>query len=193
MKSKSYNYGSRGASIESRRHNSMKTRAELFTALALAGMVTAFVAIKATPTAAQSTIPPGQVTLNFGSFGIAQGQVARINLASLRRPGEANPPEPDRAVLMFLGEDGRVLATQRVEIGAGQSASLELSMDALGLTINRLQLRAKVRLSTPPEPDADPPGEHTIATVEVIERGGRTNFMLPYFIVAGDPPTELGQ
>src|SRR5215510_6965993 len=125
MKSKSYNYDLRGALIESRRDNSIKTRAA-FTALALVAMVTAFAAIKATPTAAQTTTPAGQVTLNFGSFGIAQGQVARINLVSLAQPRTTDPPEPDRAELMFLGEDGRVLATQRVEIGAGQSASFEL-------------------------------------------------------------------
>lgn len=211
MKSTSYGRDWRGNLIDSKKDNFMKTRISLFSALALMAMAAAVVAMKAhamtnptpTPQALQTEIRTGLVTLNFGSFGIAQGQVARINLVSLRQPGEADPPSPDRAELMFLGEDGRVLAARRVALGAGQSASLELSMDALGLESNRLQLRATVRFADPPSPDSDPPSPDadppqpdkvTIATVEVMERGGRTSLMLPYFVRGTDPPQpDLGQ
>ena len=194
----------RGTLIESRKKNLVKTRISLLPALAFVAMAAVFVAIKAhamtnptpTPGSAQIETVPGLVTLNFGSFGIAQGQLARINLVSLRQPRESNPPNPDRAELMFLGDDGRVLATRRVAIGAGQSASLEISMDNLGVTSTRLQLRAKVRFTDPPNPDADPPNPDrvAIATVEVVERSGKTTLMLPYFVRGTDPPQpDLGQ
>lgn len=155
----------RGTLIDSSKTNLMKIRIGLFSALALVVMAAAVTAIKAhamtnlttTPRAAQSEISRGQITLNFGSFGITQGQVARINLVSLRQPGESDPPNPDHAELMFLGENGRVLATRRVTIGAGESASFEVSMDDLRAAGNRLQLRAKVRFTDPPSPDTAPP------------------------------------
>lgn len=211
MKSTTHGRDWRGDFIDSGKVNSMKTRIGIFPALALVAMAAAFVAIKAhamtnptpTPRAAQLETVPELVTLNFGSFGIVQGQVARISLVSLRRLGEATPPQPDRAELMFLGEDGRVLATRRVTIGAGQSASLELSMRDLGVTSTRLQLRAKVRFTNPPNPDSDPPSpdadppqpdRFAIATVEVIELSGKTSLMLPYFVRGSDPPSpDLGE
>jgi len=207
MNTKSRDHRWRGSSIDSTRDNSIKTRVSSLAALTLIGIVAGVAAIKThaktNPTAyraaAQALVQPGQPTLNFGSFGIAQGQVARINLVSLVQPREGDPPSEDRAELMFLGEDGKVLATQRVVVDAGQSASFQFSMDALGLTGNRLQLRAKVRFADPPgaaDPpgESDPPGEHTIATVEVVDRSGRTSLMLPYFIKGADPPQpDLGQ
>ena len=180
----------------------MKNRISLFLALALVAMAATFAAIKAHATTNPTPMPTaqletvGRATLNFGSFGIAQGQVAHINLVSLRQPSESTPPQPDRVELMFLGEDGRVLATRQVTIAASQSASLEVSMDTLGITSTRLQLRAKVRFAEPPDPDADPPSPDriAIATVEVIERSGKTTLMLPYFVRGSDPPQpDLGQ
>ena len=211
MKNTSHGRDWRGNFIDSGKVNSMKTRIGLVPALVLVAMAAAFVAIKAhamtnptpTPRAAQLETVPELVTLNFGSFGIVQGQVARISLVSLRQPREADPPNPDHAELMFLGEDGRVLATRRVTIGAGRSASLELSMRDLGVTSNRLQLRAKVRFTDPPSPDADPPNpdadppqpdRFAIATVEVIELSGKTSLMLPYFVRGAEPPNpDLGE
>jgi hypothetical protein len=167
-------------------------------------MAAAFVAVKAhamtnpasAPGATQIETVPEIVTLNFGSFGISAGQVARLNLVSLRQPGETNPPQPDHADLLFYGEGGRVLAARRVAIEAGRGASLELSMDSLGVTSSRLQLRATVRFTNPPQPDLDPPepDRFMIATVEIVERTGKTTLMLPYFVRGAEPPQpDLGQ
>ncbi|HJZ78947.1 MAG TPA: hypothetical protein VKD91_01335 [Pyrinomonadaceae bacterium] len=204
MNTKSRGHFRRGYSVGPARDNSIKTRVSSLAALTLIAVVAGVAAIKANaktnptgkPAVAATIISPRdpQATLNFGSFGIAQGQVARMNLVSLAHPGEADPPQPDRAELILLGEDGKALASQPVVIGPGECASLQFSMDDLGITGNRLQLRAKVRFVDPPNPDADPPGEHTIATVEVVDRSGRTSLMLPYFIKGTDPPQpDLGQ
>jgi len=203
MNTKSRDHRRRGSSIDSTTASPLKSRAGLLAALAFIATLAGVAAIKARantnskskPAAAETIISPRdpQATLNFGSFGIAQGQIARINLVSLVHPGETNPPEPDRAELIFLDESGKVLASQPVVIGPAETASFPVSMDDLGFTGNRLQLRAKVRFVDPPIPDSDPPGEHTIATVEVVDRSGRTSLMLPYFIKGVDPPTpDLG-
>ena len=209
MNTKSRDRSRRGSSIDPATASPLKSRAGLLAALAFIATLAGVAAIKARanthfkskPAAAEAIISPRdpQNTLNFGSFGITQDQIARINLVSLAHPAEADPPQPDRAELIFLGESGKVLASQTVVIGPDESASFQLSMDDLGFTGNRLQLRAKVRFADPPSEsdppgESDPPSEHTIATVEVVDRSGRTSLMLPYFIKGADPPQpDLGQ
>jgi len=205
MNTKSRDRSRRGSSIDPATASPLKSRAGLLAALAFIATLAGVAAIKARanthfkskPAAAEAIISPRdpQATLNFGSFGIGQGQIARINLVSLVNPGEVTPPEPDRAELIFLDESGKVLASQPVVIGPGESASFQVSMDDLGFTSNRLQLRSKVRFVDPPNPDTNPPEpDRAIATVEVMDRSGRTSLMLPYFIKGVDPPQpDLGQ
>ena len=200
MRSISFDRAGRGTSIDSRKDDPMKIRIGLLMALALVAMIAAFEALKAhamsnpTSTAVQRGTQPGQVTLNFASFGITQGQVARLNLASLRHPGALEPLQPDHAELIFLGENGRALAMRRVTIGAGESASFEVSMDDLRMPGNRLQLRATVRF-TEPSPDACcGPETFTIPSVEILGRDSKTAVFIPYVTRTIELPTpDLGQ
>ena len=102
MNTKSRDHRRRGSSIDSTTASPLKSRAGLLAALAFIATLAGVAAIKARantnskskPAAAETSPRDPQATLNFGSFGIAQGQIARINLVSLVNPGETTPPSP---------------------------------------------------------------------------------------------------
>jgi len=61
----------------------------------------------------------------FGMVGIAQGQTARLNVVNTGSPAAFAPP--CRAHLRFFDANGRVLASLRADVEAGQATFLDFT------------------------------------------------------------------
>jgi len=103
-----------------------------------------------------TTTTPAQETLTSGIVGIAEGQTARLNALN---PGVAPPAATGAScsgLLAFVGDDGTVLKTKTVTVGAGASGELILdSVLDLALAVNaRKEIRATITIPPVPPPTA---------------------------------------
>jgi len=152
-------------------------------ASAMRSSAAALVAVLAFAAAAESTPEPH--LRSFGPFGVAHGQVARLNVANatIGNPDVRPTCEVD---LAFLDSRGRTLTRVRKTVAAGASAFLDLDFspppepdaEAVGIRItSRQTLRALVLVQPPPEPEA--PVATCVTTLEVFDAAtGRTQVML---------------
>jgi hypothetical protein len=85
---------------------------------------------------AQATPEPH---LRTGMFGVARGQIARINAVNIGNPNE----RPIRIEMMFLDEMGVVVEGDMKTIAAGEAAFFDVMFDPTREE-NRVQLRAVV-------------------------------------------------
>ena len=94
--------------------------------------------------------------LRTGMFGVAIGQVARINAANLGGPDT----RPIHVEMMFLDGTGAVVGRDTQMIAPGQA----VFFDAGVREANRIELRAVISGSQPPEPD-----KNLKVTIEVFD------------------------
>jgi hypothetical protein len=156
---------------ERRKEQIMKTRNTRTKLIAMAmavGMLAAVWCAWGTPRA-EAVIA---IIVPTDSFGVAQGQTARLNVVNRRE---------DRGIIInwrFLDAGGNVVAQSdgRVQIEPGHTMSFDLSGDALERArdaFGRIQLGAVVRAFIPP-------GEKNLGvSVEVFDNDtGKTTFAL---------------
>jgi len=105
-----------------------------------------------------------------GMFGVAIGQVARINAANLGGPDT----RPIQVEMMFLDGMGAVVGRDMKTIAPGQAVFFDVIFDAR--EANRIELRAVISGVQPPEPD-----KNLKVTIEVFDAdtGRNTVFHLP--------------
>ena len=94
--------------------------------------------------------------LRTGMFGVAIGQIARINAANLGGPDT----RPIQVEMMFLDGTGAVVERDTQMIAPGQA----VIFDAGAREANRIELRAVIGAIPPPEPD-----KNLKVTVEVFD------------------------
>jgi len=94
--------------------------------------------------------------LRTGMFGVAIGQVARINAVNLGGPDT----RPIHVEMMFLDETGAVVGRDTQTIAPGQA----VFFDAGVREANRIELRAVIGAIPPPEPD-----KNLKVTIEVFD------------------------
>lgn len=112
------------------------------------------------------------------SFGLANGQVARLNVVN------HDPRERKVVVMQFLDEAGNVLKTTRAAIEPKQSFGLLLPASEIGRTEARVQVRAIVRLR-------GSASNRLLGGVEVYDEAtGRTSFGLLLPASDFDPQPE---
>jgi hypothetical protein len=117
-----------------------QTKATLLSALALA----AIFALGAANAAPQNH----RIDLKAsGLYGLANGQIARINAAHVGNTNE----EPVPIEMLFLDSTGAVLARDTQTVMPGKAVSFDLPFSAFVTTENRIQLRAVVRSAAPSE------------------------------------------
>jgi hypothetical protein len=118
-------------------------------------------------------------TRHFGPFGVARGQIARLNFAN------AGIILPCVAELRFIDGAGRLVASAHHTLAAGETAFLDVDVtpppepEAEGRPSRwrRKTLRAVVEFTPPPDPDA--PAPTCVATLEIFDAGtGRTHVLL---------------
>ena len=97
------------------------------------------------------------------------------------------PPDPDRIAFgqvgiafgLILDQGGNILARSIEKVAPGQSVTLKFNGDTMrrAFSLNRMHLRALVRFSSPPEPEAPVP--RIVASFEVVDNfTGRTSFAI---------------
>ena len=106
--------------------------------------------------AATSAQGSPQPHLRTGMFGVAIGQIARINAANLGGPDT----RPIQVEMMFLDETGAVVGRDMKTIAPGQA----VFFDAGVREANRIELRAVIGAIPPPEPD-----KNLKVTIEVFD------------------------
>jgi hypothetical protein len=135
----------------------------------------------------------------FGAVGLANQQVARLNVVSIGDPSII-PPGPCRVGLSFLDargiiindRNGRPMSTQ-LDVAQGASGFLDMSAGAF-IIYGRLQFRAMVVLPPAPTDSSVDPCANVIPTLEIFEqRTGRTTLFLHPALIRGfdpqpDPP-----
>ena len=129
-----------------------------------------------------------------GLIGLSRGQAASLNVTNSSR-------EVKEVHFFFIDIDGRLLKSSSGRVLPGQSMAMVLShseiRDAVGDPTGRVQVRGAVRFADPPEPDADPPSELVISSLEVFDEAtGKTSFGLLLPAVRGTnvylPVTDVG-
>ncbi len=118
------------------------TLTKVLSALALAGILSI-----CTATIAQAGPQPH---LKTGMFGLARGQVARINAANIGDPNQIGD-RPIEVEMLFLDSTGAVVGRDVKTIAPGQAVFFDLAFDA-GVEKNRIELRAVINAIPPPEP-----------------------------------------
>jgi hypothetical protein len=108
--------------------------------------------------AATSTQGGPQPHLRSGMFGVARGQVARINAVNLGGPDT----RPIQVEMVFLDGTAAVVGRDLKTIARGQAAFFDVIFDAG--EANRIELRAVISGVQPPEPD-----KNLKVTVEVFD------------------------
>lgn len=105
-----------------------------------------------------------------GMFGVARGQVARINAVNLGGPDT----RPIQIEMQFIDAMGNVVARGTKTIRGGQATFHDFDFAAFTIEGNRVQLRVLVRMQTPPEPD-----KNLNITIEVFDAdtGRNTTFI----------------
>jgi hypothetical protein len=120
---------------------------------------------------------PSQIDFTTGTFGLALGQVARINAVNVTgQPG----PIGCQVELNFRDADGVPVypLPQVNQLAAGHSAFLDLPFDVLPTGGNRVMVRADVRASCEgqPGPQQSPA---VLLTIEVFDAAtGRASAMI---------------
>ena len=147
----------------------MRTLAALACALLVLGAAPAFAAA-----------PPEPDRIAFGLVGIAFGQAIQVSVANTRLGQPPDPEAPPIAVeIVFLDGDGSVFKRSVQTVATGHSATLTLARGELSPRGGRAMVRALVRFSEPPEPEAIGRAIPVSATLEVIDVvTGRTSFAL---------------
>jgi hypothetical protein len=123
--------------------------------------------------AATSAQAGPQPHLKSGMFGVARGQVARINAVNLGGPDT----RPIQIEMQFIDSTGAVIARDTKTVTPGQAVFFDVIFDAGFREENRIELRALIGASQPPEPE-----KNLKVTVEVFDAdtGKNTTFI-------GDP------
>ena len=153
------------------------TIATIIVALAI---LTTFGIFRNTPrTQAQDNPPPQRERISFGMVGITQGQTVRVNVVNT---GLAVCP-CDRVVLNFRLPNGQLVRNRNgevirrsVELQPGDATFLDVDYGELPNGPSRLQLRAVVTVTLPPDSTELP--SNFVPTVEVINNNGRTQFAI---------------
>ena len=134
---------------------------KLLSALALAAALSAYA-----PASAQA------MPRNCGScgmFGVARGQIARINVAHIGDPGS----RPIQVEMLFVDAAGAVVGRDSKTIEPGQAVFFDVPFDTVGGGEDRIELRPVI--SGGPQP-------HLRSSVEVFDADtGRTTVFI------GDP------
>jgi hypothetical protein len=128
----------------------------------------ALIAIFSLCAAASAQAGP-QPHLRTGMFGVAIGQIARINAANLGGPDT----RPIQVEMMFLDGTGAVVGRDTQMIAPGQA----VFFDAGVREANRIELRAVISGVSPPEPE-----KNLKVTVEVFDADTGRNT-----VFIGDP------
>jgi len=135
----------------------------------------------------------------FGTIGLANLQVARLNVVNIGDPNAT--PGPCRVGLSFLDEQGIIINFRNgrpvaIELDVSQGASRLLDMSAAGIIMDggRRQFRGLVVLPPAPTDGSVDPCANVIPTLEIFEqRTGRTTLFLHPALIRGfdpqpDPP-----
>ena len=139
--------------------------------------VAALAAATLAPTRAECG--PEPPTRHFGPFGVARGQVARLNLAN------GGIILPCVAELSFVDAAGHLIVRALHTLAAGEAAFLDVDLtpppepdaEATPPRWSRKTLRGLVKLSPPPEPEG--PAPTCVTTLEVFDgTSGRTQLLL---------------
>jgi hypothetical protein len=85
---------------------------------------------------------------SWGMFGLARGQVARINVAHVGARGQ----RPIQVEMFFLDAAGIVVGRDVQTVSPGQAAFFDLPFNA-GSDEDRIELRAVINAIPPPDPD----------------------------------------
>lgn len=110
---------------------------------------------------------------NFGMTGITLSQTARLSVVSVDNPDL----RPVRVELLFLDNQGRVLAQSQETLLPGQAALLDLRGVEAARGVNRAQIRAQVRFVDNPDIRV---AQKVLPTLEVIDNAsGRTTVVVP--------------
>jgi hypothetical protein len=195
----------------------MKTKRALLAALALLTLAT-FISLGVSRGtrkvhAQDETSPQIGERHFFGMVGVTQGQTLRVNVSNIVAINDSLfPPGPTRVAISVINSQGdpvryrdgsparRVLMLER-----GDSAFLDLNADDIqyppGPT--RLQMRALVAVTPPPNHDGNVPppiGDRTVTSVEVFNNANSRTvvFMSNPGVIRGfnpqpDPPRPEGQ
>jgi hypothetical protein len=108
-----------------------------------------------------------------GMFGVARGQIARINVANLGGPDT----RPIQVEMGFLDGTGAVVGRDRKTIAPGQAVFFDVIFDAGVREANRIELRAVIGAIPPPDPE-----KNLKVTVEVFDADTGRNT-----VFIGDP------
>jgi hypothetical protein len=91
-----------------------------------------------------------------GMFGIARGQIARINAAHIGDPDT----RPIQVEITLVDATGAVVARDSQTIEPGQAVFLDIPFEAVGGAANRIELRAVI---------SGEPARHLSSSVEVFD------------------------
>jgi hypothetical protein len=152
-------------------------------------MIAACLVLVAIPLSlAAQSIVDGTFRLS-GLIGLSRGQAASLNVTNSSR-------EVKEVHFFFIDIDGRLLKSSSGRVLPGRSMGVVLSHSEIRDPVDptgRVQVRAAVRFSDPPNPDSDPPqpdsdppqpdsdtpGELVISSLEVFDEAtGKTSFGL---------------
>ncbi len=105
--------------------------------------------------------------------GISRGEVASLNVTN-------SSLEVKAVQFFFIDINGRLLKSSSARVLPGQSMSLALSHSELRDSALRVQVRGAIRLTDPPNPDADPPQPDLVSSsLEIYDEAtGKTSFGL---------------
>ncbi len=120
--------------------------------------------------AATSAQAGPQPHLKTGMFGVARGQIARINAVNIGDPGL----RPIQVEMMFLDGTGAVVGRDMKTIAPGQAAFFDVIFDAGVREANRIELRAVMSVLGGPDT------KNLKTTVEVFDNdtGKNTVFVI---------------
>jgi len=124
---------------------------------------------------AATSAQAGPVPHLSGMFGVAGGQVARINAVNLGGPDT----RPIQIEMQFIDAMGNVVARDTKTIAAGQATFFDFA--AFVIEGNRVQLRVLVGMTNPPDPD-----KNLKVTIEVFDADtGKTTFFVDPWLRQG--------
>jgi hypothetical protein len=140
-------------------------------------------------------ISSGPIRFRPGLIGLASGQHARLNVASLLpkpQPGAA-PGDPTAVELTFFTDQGAVIATSQVLVGVGETKFLDISFDdavnavSAGLPVippgpsTRVEIRASAVAITDLTNPARHPPQPCMPSLEIydVDTGKSTVAFLP--------------
>jgi hypothetical protein len=126
----------------------------------LSGVALAAICSACAVNSAQGQAASPDPHIKTGMFGVARGQVARINAVHVGNPDG----QPIQVEMAFPNAIGGIAARDRKTIMPGQATFFDVMFDASMVAENRIQLRALVRSV------GNPDGKRLEVTVEVFDR-----------------------